>query len=301
MSGHSSRASPSGAGGSLPVRLFCRPEQSSEEAEKTEYSGYADRGRYALDALRDREGPRHESGLGRQWPPEVRRTGLPAVVDVGGPGRCCGASPGPVSTPGSSPGQGQSPNGDSPSPAVPARRIGVASCPGPAGSGRAAAEGADRRRTPTSGTGASGSAAALPPPTVFALPPSSTDLVVPRNKEKRTPPPPLRRPIDVSLIPGRTIEPIDLPSALKLTGARDLDIAIARQRVYQAVADLEGAARCGCRRCSWDRPGIERTGRSRRSPVRSRRSTAARCSSVAWPRRRPPASPPPRRGRVILP
>ncbi len=48
-------------------------------------------------------------------------------------------------------------------------------------------------------------------------------------------------PVDTTLIPGRTIEPIDLPSALRLAGARDLDIAIARQRVSAAVADLEKA------------------------------------------------------------
>lgn len=48
-------------------------------------------------------------------------------------------------------------------------------------------------------------------------------------------------PVDTALIPGRIIEPIDLPSALRLAGARDLDIAIARQRVSAAVADLEKA------------------------------------------------------------
>jgi outer membrane protein TolC len=48
--------------------------------------------------------------------------------------------------------------------------------------------------------------------------------------------------VDRSLIPGRTIEPIDLPSALKLAGVRDLDIAIARQGVLRAAAEL-GQAR----------------------------------------------------------
>ncbi len=47
--------------------------------------------------------------------------------------------------------------------------------------------------------------------------------------------------LDASLIPGRSIEPIDLPNALRLAGARDLDIAIARRRVNQAMADLEYA------------------------------------------------------------
>src|SRR5262245_47202053 len=33
------------------------------------------------------------------------------------------------------------------------------------------------------------------------------------------------------LVPGQMIQPIDLPGALRLAGARDLDIAIARERV----------------------------------------------------------------------
>ena len=37
------------------------------------------------------------------------------------------------------------------------------------------------------------------------------------------------------------IQPIDLASALRLAGARDLDIATARQQVLQALADLEQA------------------------------------------------------------
>ncbi|MDB5353471.1 MAG: hypothetical protein JWN86_4718 [Planctomycetota bacterium] len=43
------------------------------------------------------------------------------------------------------------------------------------------------------------------------------------------------------LIPGQMIQPIDLPGALRLAGARDLDIAIARERVCQAVAELQQA------------------------------------------------------------
>ena len=50
-------------------------------------------------------------------------------------------------------------------------------------------------------------------------------------------------PVDKSLIPGRTIEPIDLPAALRLAGVRDLDIAIARQQLAQAVADLQKGRR----------------------------------------------------------
>ena len=43
------------------------------------------------------------------------------------------------------------------------------------------------------------------------------------------------------LVPGQRIDPIDLPSALHLAGARDLDIAIAKERVCQALAELEQA------------------------------------------------------------
>jgi len=45
--------------------------------------------------------------------------------------------------------------------------------------------------------------------------------------------------LDTSLIPGRSIEPIDLANALRLAGARDIDIALARQRVNEALADLD--------------------------------------------------------------
>ena len=44
------------------------------------------------------------------------------------------------------------------------------------------------------------------------------------------------------LVPGQVIQPIDLASAFRLAGARDLDIAIARERVCQAAAEL-GQAR----------------------------------------------------------
>ncbi len=41
------------------------------------------------------------------------------------------------------------------------------------------------------------------------------------------------------LVPGQVIQPIDLATALRLGGANDLDIAIARERVCQALADLQ--------------------------------------------------------------
>src|SRR6185312_14730209 len=53
--------------------------------------------------------------------------------------------------------------------------------------------------------------------------------------------PPVNLGIDTSLIPGRKIEPIDLLSVLRLAGERDLDIAIARQRIDQSLADLSNA------------------------------------------------------------
>ena len=42
----------------------------------------------------------------------------------------------------------------------------------------------------------------------------------------------------VLAMPGQAVYPIDLAGAMRLAGARDLDIAIARARVAQAVADL---------------------------------------------------------------
>ena len=45
----------------------------------------------------------------------------------------------------------------------------------------------------------------------------------------------------MQLIPGQVLTPIDLAGALRLAGARDLDIAIARQQVCRAIADLQAA------------------------------------------------------------
>jgi outer membrane protein TolC len=45
----------------------------------------------------------------------------------------------------------------------------------------------------------------------------------------------------VPLFPGQVLQPIDLANALRLAGARDLDIATARQRVCQALGDLDQA------------------------------------------------------------
>jgi outer membrane protein TolC len=56
-----------------------------------------------------------------------------------------------------------------------------------------------------------------------------------------TPAPPPRLPIDTTLIPGRVVEPIDLANALRLAGARAIDIAVARQQVNVAMALLSQA------------------------------------------------------------
>lgn len=56
-----------------------------------------------------------------------------------------------------------------------------------------------------------------------------------------TPAPPPRMPIDTRLIPGRAVEPIDLANALRLGGARAIDIAVARQQVNRALGLLDQA------------------------------------------------------------
>ncbi|ODU00268.1 MAG: hypothetical protein ABS79_03670 [Planctomycetes bacterium SCN 63-9] len=43
------------------------------------------------------------------------------------------------------------------------------------------------------------------------------------------------------LVPDQIIRPIDLPGALRLAGSNDLDIAIARERVAQSLAELQQA------------------------------------------------------------
>ncbi len=46
---------------------------------------------------------------------------------------------------------------------------------------------------------------------------------------------------NLPLFPGQVVQPIDLASALRMAGARDLDIAAARQQVLQALAGLQEA------------------------------------------------------------
>ncbi len=55
------------------------------------------------------------------------------------------------------------------------------------------------------------------------------------------PPDQAEAPVGGPLVPGQVLQPIDLPSALRLAGAQDLDISIARERVGQAIAELEQA------------------------------------------------------------
>jgi outer membrane protein TolC len=76
-----------------------------------------------------------------------------------------------------------------------------------------------------------------PLPEADALPGST----VGSDESSATPAPPPRAPVDTELIPGRIVEPIDLANALRLAGARNLDIAEARQQIFAATADLMGA------------------------------------------------------------
>ncbi len=87
-----------------------------------------------------------------------------------------------------------------------------------------------------------------PPPT--NLPPATTsNLPAALRGEPQAPPPGAAITAEAAsvdglgtpLIPGQSIEPIDLAGALRLAGARDLDIALARERACQAVAELDRA------------------------------------------------------------
>jgi outer membrane protein TolC len=67
---------------------------------------------------------------------------------------------------------------------------------------------------------------------------------IPRTVESEVPGPlgaTVATVLDTSLIPGRSIDPIDLPNALRLAGVRELDIALSRQRVNESIADLQYA------------------------------------------------------------
>jgi outer membrane protein TolC len=83
-------------------------------------------------------------------------------------------------------------------------------------------------------------------PTVTARPASGVDSEpLPRplpNEETRTKPATSPdSPLGEPLVPEQAIQPIDLPGALRLAGARDLDIAIAREQVAEALGALQQA------------------------------------------------------------
>ncbi len=84
------------------------------------------------------------------------------------------------------------------------------------------------------------------PPQADMLPPlplpddASSRRAMPAQPVSPVPGPPATG-LDPTLIPGRAIQPIDLVNTLRLAGARDLDIAIARERINQSMADLEKA------------------------------------------------------------
>jgi len=64
------------------------------------------------------------------------------------------------------------------------------------------------------------------------------DLRQPEPTAVATPP---GNALGLPLIPDQVIQPIDLPGALRLAGANDLDIAIAREQVAQSLAELQQA------------------------------------------------------------
>lgn len=72
-------------------------------------------------------------------------------------------------------------------------------------------------------------------PPITPLPESAVvpDSATRRDDSGVTPAPPPRLPIDTELIPGRVVQPIDLVNALRLTGVRNIDIAVTRQQISQ--------------------------------------------------------------------
>ena len=78
----------------------------------------------------------------------------------------------------------------------------------------------------------------IPPPIPYASQRNATTLLPSSVPASVVPAQPAALTIDKTLIPGRNIEPIDLISALRLAGERDLDIAIAQQRIDQSLANL---------------------------------------------------------------
>ena len=103
-----------------------------------------------------------------------------------------------------------------------------------------AAPPADQARThPPGGVTAAIAAppAAGPTPGVEALPGAPAPAGSPAPAE----PLPAAAARTEPLLPGQAVQPIDLSNVLRLAGARDLDIATARQRVCLALAELQEA------------------------------------------------------------
>ena len=131
-----------------------------------------------------------------------------------------------------------------------------------------------------------------------SLPPASAETEASKPTAVK---PPAHATLDASLIPGRSIDPIDLANVLKLAGARDLDIAIAKQRVNAALADMQQAYAMWLPSLflgpTWYRAdGQVQTITGQVENV----ARIARSSSEAWLLRRPPATRRPRPEPAIL-
>jgi outer membrane protein TolC len=88
------------------------------------------------------------------------------------------------------------------------------------------------------------------PPNVSGTTPAAEAMSLPPLPDPAPPPSPFRPTIlgspaavtdGLALAPGEVVQPIDLASALRLAGARDVDIATARQQVLQALGELDEA------------------------------------------------------------
>src|SRR5260370_30171304 len=81
-----------------------------------------------------------------------------------------------------------------------------------------------------------------PPGASASLPPAlAAEVRPPEPESNRTPSRGALAEVGSPLIPGQIIEPIDLSGALRLAGARDLDIGIARPQVDPALAEMPQA------------------------------------------------------------
>jgi hypothetical protein len=78
-------------------------------------------------------------------------------------------------------------------------------------------------------------------PGALPLPLPASGNMDPKPSPRAPLPPSSPTAMKAPLHPGQTIQPIDLATALRLAGARDLDIATARQRVCESLADLQRA------------------------------------------------------------